>query len=222
MQLLPRYLHIVVLGGFFLAPMPAPADTAAGVAAFKNRDYHKAYQEWKAAADAGQAEAEFDLGLLYAQGLGVSRDLSEAMRLYRSAAEKGNAQAQFALGQIYSLGWGTPRDEVDALRWLMMANSVETAGPPTDWVLLEGYGVSRDPKQAVYWYDRAARSGHPEAQYDLAALYTSGEGTKRDEEQAARWMSASAAQGYAPAMMAFGERCASGTGVAQDHKRAYF
>ena len=222
MQRLPVYLQIAALAGFFLAAIPASADTAAGVAAFKNKDYHRAYQEWKAAAEAGQAEAEFDLGLLYAQGLGVRRDLSEAMRLYRSAAEKGNAQAQFALGQIYLRGWGTPRDEVDAIRWIMMANSVEAAGPPTDWVAVEGYGVPRDPRQAVYWYDRAARSGHPEAQFDLARLCSSGDGTKRDEEQAARWTSAAAAQGYAPAMMAFGERYATGNGVVQDHKRAYF
>src|SRR5215831_13528108 len=197
MQRLPLNLQIAALAGFFLASIPASADTAAGVAAFKNKDYHRAYQEWKAAAEVGQAEAEFDLGLLYAQG-------------------------QFALGQIYLRGWGIPRDEVDAIRWIMMANSVEAAGPPPDWVALEGYGVPRDPRQAVYWYDRAARSGHPEAQFDLARLCSSGEGTKRDEEQAARWTSAAAAQGYAPAMMAFGERYAIGNGVVQDHKRAYF
>jgi uncharacterized protein len=222
MRRLPTYLQIFAFAGSLSVAIPASADTAAGVAAFKNGDYHRAYQEWKAAAEAGYPEAEFDLGLLYAQGLGVRRDLSEAMRLYRAAAEKDNAQAQFALGQIYLRGWGTPRDEVDAIRWIMMANSVETAGPPTDWVAVEGYGVARDPRQAVYWYDRAARNGHPEAQFDLARLYAAGEGTKRDEEQAARWTSAAAAQGYAPAMMAFGERYATGTGVTQDHKRAYF
>ena len=94
MQRLPLYLPVAALAGSFLVAMPASAEIAAGVAAFKNRDYHRAYQEWKAAAEAGQAEGEFDLGLLYAQGLGVRRDLSEAMRLYRSAAEKGNAQAR--------------------------------------------------------------------------------------------------------------------------------
>jgi TPR repeat protein len=219
---LPIHRQIFALTSLLLVGIPGLADTAAGVAAFKNKDYRRAYQEWKAAAEAGQAEAEFDLGLLYAQGLGVRRDLSEAMRLYRSAADKGNAEAEFALGRIYLRGWGTPRDEVDAIRWMMMANSVEAAGPPTDWVVLEGYGISRDPGQSVYWYDRAARNGHPEAQYELALLYDSGEGTKRDAEQAARWMSAAAAQGYAPAMMAFGERYATGNGVAQDHQRAYF
>ena len=205
-----------------LSSVPASADTAAGIAAFMNKDYAKAYKEWKAAADSGQPEAEFDLGLLYAQGLGVRRDMTEAARWYRKAAEQGNSAAQFALGQMYSRGWGVPSDEADAVRWLQMANSPESEGPPTNWSIVEGYGTTRDPAQAVYWYEQAAAKGHPEAQYNLARLYADGEGVKRDQEQAARWVSASARQGYAPALATFGERYATGRGVPQNDKRAYF
>jgi hypothetical protein len=201
--------------------MPAFADTAAGLEAFKNKDYQRAYKEWKTAADSGKAEAQFDLGLLYAQGLGVRRDLSEAARWYRKSADQGNAEAEFALGQMYSRGWGIPRDEADAIRWLQMANSVDSQGPPTDWTPVEGYGMARDQKQAAYWYQQAADNGHAEAQFNLARLYSSGEGVKRDEEQAARWVSASATQGFGPAQANFGERYANGRGVPQDDKRAY-
>lgn len=205
-----------------LAATPAFGDTAAGLAAFKNKDYQRAYREWKASAEAGQAEAQFDLGLLYAQGLGVQRDLTVASNWYRKAAEQGNAEAQFALGQMYSRGWGVPRDMADALRWLQMANSVDSDGPPTDWLSVEGYGMPQDPRQAAYWYWQAAENGHPEAQFNLGRLYASGNGVKRDEEQAARWMSASAGQGYAPAQVNLGERFAAGNGVSKDDKRAYF
>ncbi len=215
-------LSVTGLGMILLAVGPALADTAAGLQAFKNKDYARAYQEWKAAADAGQAEAQFDLGLLYAQGLGVRRDLTEASRWYRKSAEQGNAQAEFSLGQMYSRGWGVPRDEADAVRWLQMANSVESEGPPTDWALVEGYGTPRDQKQAAYWYSLAAQKGHPEAQFNLARLYAQGDGVKRDQQQAARWVSASARQGYTPALANFGERYATGQGVSQDDKRAYF
>src|SRR5690242_1062621 len=78
----------------------ALADTAAGMRAFRNKDYQVAYREWKASAEAGEAEAEFDLGLLYAQGFGVRRDLTEAANWYRKAAQQGNAEAEFALGQM--------------------------------------------------------------------------------------------------------------------------
>jgi TPR repeat protein len=210
------------VGLLIAATVPAYADTAAGLAAFKNKEYQKAYQEWKVAADAGQAEAQFDLGVLYAQGLGVLRDLGTAESWYRKSAAQGNAEAEFALGQMYARGWGIPRDTADAVRWLELANSVDTDGPPTDWLSVEGYGVQKDPQQAAYWYQQAADKGHAEAQYELAVLYSSGKGVKRDEAQAARWVSASAGQGYSRAQADLGKRFAAGNGVTQDDKRAYF
>jgi len=198
------------------------ADTAAGTEAFRNKNYSKAFREWKAAAESGQAEAQFDLGVLYAQGLGVERDLMEAMRWYRQAAEQGNAAAQFALGQMYSRGWGTPRDEVDALRWFQMANDPNSDGPPTDWAVVDTYGIKQDQEQAAYWYEKAAQQGHVEAQFYLGRLYATGQGVRRDEEQALRWIRAAASQGYGPAEARFGMRYASGSGIGQDHRLAYF
>ncbi len=214
-----RSTGLVVL---LLTAVPALADTAAGLAAFKLKNYELASREWKASADAGVAEAQFDLGVLYAQGLGVRRDLTEAANWYRKAAEQGNAEAEYALGHFYSRGWGVPRDEADAIRWFEMANSVESDGPPTDWALVEGYGMPKDLKQAAYWYQRASDKGHPEAEFSLGRLYSSGSGVKRDQQQAALWMSASATQGFAPAMADLGGRYATGTGVAKDGKLAYF
>ena len=123
---------------------------------------------------------------------------------------------------MYAHGWGVPRDTADAIRWFEMANSVDSDGPPTDWLSVEGYGMPKDPAQAAYWYQQAANSGHPEAQYFLALLYASGKGVKRDAEQAERWISSSATQGYAPAMAELGKRFATGNGVAQNYKLAYF
>lgn len=217
-----RALRSVWLGSILFVTMPAWADTAAGMEAFRNKDYATAFREWKAAADAGQAPAQFDLGLLYAQGLGVKRDLAQAERWYRKAAEQGNTEAEFALGQMYSRGWGVPRDSVDAMRWLQMANNPDTDGPPTDWTLLEGYGLQQDQKQAAYWYELAAQKGHAEAQYNLGRLYATGQGLPKDEEQAARWVRAAASQGFAPAQARLGTRYAQGLGMAQDDRRAYF
>jgi TPR repeat protein len=222
MRYLATSLGLLASGVLMSIAVPAFADTAAGLEAFKNKNYQRAYREWKAAAEAGHAEAQFDLGVLYAQGLGVPRDLTVAASWYLKSAEQGNPEAQFALGQMYSRGWGVPRDEADALRWFQMANSVDSDGPPTDWTVVEGYGVPQDPQRAAYWYHQAADKGHPEAQFNLARLYASGKGVKRDEEQAARWVSAAAAQGYAPAQANLGERYATGNGVVKSERRAYF
>jgi len=210
-------------GLVLLCALPAAADVAGGMRAFKNKDYATAFREWKAAAEAGQAEAQFDLGVLYAQGKGVPRDLTVAEQWYRKAAEQGNAEAEFALGQMYSLGWGVPRDEADAMRWFDLANSPDSDGPTTDWALVEGYGVQQDQKQAAYWYERAAQKGHAEAQFNLGRLYAAGKGgIPHDEEQALRWVRAAASQGYPPAQARLGVRYAEGLGIAPDNRRAYF
>jgi len=212
---------LVGVGLLFLV-LPSFADTAGGMQAFKNKDYAEAYRQWKAAAEGGDAEAQFDLAILYAQGLGVTRDLGVAMRWYRSAAEQGNAQAQFAMGQIYSRGWGAPSDTTDAMRWMQMANDPNSDGSPTNWSRIEGYGLQRDDAQAAYWYRQAAEKGHVEAQYNLARLYATGSGVTRDQEAALHWMRAAASQGYAPAQARFGMRYAAGNGIPQDHRLAYF
>ena len=202
--------------------LPLHADVAAGMRAFRNKDYNTAFNEWKTAAEQGNAEAQFDLGVLYAQGRGVKRDLTVAEQWYRKAAAQGNAEAEFALGQMYARGWGVPRDEADAIRWFEMANAPETDGPATDWAVIEGYGVEKDEKQAAYWYELAAQKGDAEAQFQLAHLYSSGKGVPHDEDQAVRWTRAAAGRGYAPAQAALGTRYAKGQGMDRDDKRAYF
>jgi uncharacterized protein len=85
-------------------------DTAAGMRAFRKKDYPAAYREWRAAADQGQAEAQYNLGILYLKGLGVARDPDEAFRWFRLAADQGQADAQFQVGLMLEDGVGVRQD----------------------------------------------------------------------------------------------------------------
>jgi TPR repeat protein len=199
------------------------ADAAAGVAAFKKGDYKVAFREWKAAADKGQAESEYDLGLLYAKGLGVQRDLQVAQQWYEAAALQGNAQAEYSLGQMYAQGWGIPSNDASALRWMEMANG-STADNQEDlgWLPIEGYGTATDFTKAAYWYRLAADQGHAEAQFDLARLYSDGKGVPKDQTQAFKLVQMSALQGYGPAAARLGWRYETGRGVEKDEAQAFF
>ncbi|MBL0641313.1 sel1 repeat family protein, partial [Aeromonas veronii] len=53
------------------------------------------------AAEQGDAEAQFNMGLMYDQGQGVPQDDGQAMAWYRLAAEQGHVGAQFNLGWMY-------------------------------------------------------------------------------------------------------------------------
>jgi peptidyl-prolyl cis-trans isomerase B (cyclophilin B) len=58
-----------------------------GDAAYKRQDYATALHEWQFLARQGNPVAQYKLGGMYAQGLGVVQDLAEAQRLFAKAAE---------------------------------------------------------------------------------------------------------------------------------------
>ncbi|MDH3455539.1 MAG: trypsin-like peptidase domain-containing protein, partial [Gemmatimonadota bacterium] len=75
----------------------------------------------RAAAQGGEPEAAYQLGLRYAGGLGVARDDVAAAAWFRRAAEQGVARAQYHLGALYAVGLGVEQDDVEAAHWVRMA-----------------------------------------------------------------------------------------------------
>src|SRR3569623_2141422 len=73
--------------------MPAAADVKAGVDAWSRGDYRKAVEIWRVDANAGDADAEFNLGLAYRLGRGVPVDLPMAESWFRKAALQGHVEA---------------------------------------------------------------------------------------------------------------------------------
>ena len=75
------------------------------------------FSETKKRAEAGNAEAQNDLGFKYLIGAGVPQSDAEALKWYRKAAEQGYASAQHSLGDMYERGSGVPKDDVEAYAW---------------------------------------------------------------------------------------------------------
>ena len=61
-------------------------------------------------AEQGVAEAQNNLGVMYAKGRGVRQDYAEALRWYHQAAEQEYAEAQYNLGAMYFTGGGVHQD----------------------------------------------------------------------------------------------------------------
>jgi hypothetical protein len=109
---------------------PARADFEAGVAAARAGDYATALREWQPLAESGNRDAQFNLGLLYENGLGVARDDASALAWYRRAAERGDAGAQYNVGEFYAFGRGVAPNDVLAVAWITVAE--ESGAPKTD------------------------------------------------------------------------------------------
>jgi hypothetical protein len=114
----------------------------------------------------GDAKAQIRLGILYANGQGVTKDYSQAALWYRKAAEQNDAGAQVLLGILYDDGKGVPQDSAQATLWWRKAAEQGDAGAQG---LLggryhHGDGVPQDYAQAVTWYRKAADQGDTTAQ----------------------------------------------------------
>ncbi len=72
---------------------------------------------WREAASEGDPIAMVNLGVAYANGVGVEQDYAEAFNWYRKSAEKGHAAGQYGLGLMYQYGDGVPADPAEARRW---------------------------------------------------------------------------------------------------------
>ncbi|MEZ5847874.1 MAG: hypothetical protein R3C70_14080 [Geminicoccaceae bacterium] len=78
----------------------------------------------KFAADDGQAEAMFLLGVSYAQGKGVERDDTAAARWFHQAAKRGHARARTSMGYLYSIGKGVRHDVILGFLFLTQASEL--------------------------------------------------------------------------------------------------
>ncbi|OIP83793.1 MAG: hypothetical protein AUK37_06745 [Rhodobacterales bacterium CG2_30_65_12] len=106
----------------WLVATPAQAEIETARDLMDAGDYRAAMQELIPAANAGNAEAEELIGVMYASGLGVARDDARAFEWYLRAAMKGHAGAQSGVGWYFEVGRGIPEpDLVRAYMWYVLS-----------------------------------------------------------------------------------------------------
>jgi uncharacterized protein len=96
-------------------------DFNAGMAAAQRGDYATALRQWKPLAEQGHAAAQFNLGLMYADRLGVAQSDSKAVHWWRLSAKQGFTAAQTSLAWMYANGWGVSRDLISGYMWSNIA-----------------------------------------------------------------------------------------------------
>ena len=176
-------LRGAILAGVFVAVLAAAvgarADVARGWLAFLKGDYETALAELEPAAGAGDAAAQYYLGVLYGHGEGVLRNYRTAAEWYERAARQRHSDAQFNLGLLFYDGAGTPgepdaiaKHDATAIRWLTPA--AEAGHGMASYLLCrlvdEGRAATRDLERALGLCRYAAQRGIPGAQYHTGLL----------------------------------------------------
>jgi len=152
----------------------------------------------KAAADAGDPIAAFELGTRYLEGRGVAVSASEAARWYQRAADAGVVPAQYRLGSLYEKGTGVLRDFERARRLYERSGEAGNAKAMHNLAVMYAQGqVTQRPdyRAAATWFRRAAEHGVADSQYNLGILYARGLGVEQSLAESYKWFALAAAGG---------------------------
>jgi hypothetical protein len=159
------------------------AVVAAGIEAYNRGELAAAHRLLRAAADRGDADAQVNLGYMYARGQVVRLDQREALRLYRLSAEQGNGEGMNALGYKYQFGTGIAADIDVAVHWYCRAIARGNPRALNNLAILhrDGNGVPRDGAEARSLWQQAVGLGNVNAMYNLGISYLFGPGDPLDK-----------------------------------------
>jgi len=126
----------------------------------------------EALARRGNAEAQFSLGLKYANGKGEALDYAQAEHWYLKAADQKHALAHFNLAMMYANGQGMPTDRAKSQVWIRKAADLGDAGAQYSLgaiyhrAILDGLpeDTSQSRINAYKWFRLAAAQGYQGAE----------------------------------------------------------
>ena len=167
-------------------------DYQTGRDAYDVGDFETALAVWAPAAESGDAQSQYGMGLLYANGYGVPLDDAQALKWYGLAAEQNHGEAQSALGVMHANGWGVPMSEAEAMKWYLLAaeNGVTDAQVNLGTMYQNGFSIEKDEVEALKWFSIAAKLEDPDAstKRDYLAERLSAEELAAADERVNNWL----------------------------------
>ena len=199
------------------------------------KDPMEAKKWFEKAACQGHKDAQFVLGLIFRDGLGVRRDLKKTEEWFKKASSEGNGTSE-------SREWSVAEREPEAVYWNgrgereRLLSEREWYGTTVErghleaqyqlglsW-LPEGWRTMQNVDKVVPYYDfgaewfrEAAEKGHVEAKYHLGLVCLEGRGTGQriDEAKAVKLFREAAEKGHVEAKFHLGIVCLEGRGAEQ-------
>lgn len=151
-------------------------------------------QALRTAALAGNLAAAYEVGVRFADGVGIDPDLEAGIKWLGYAVSQGYAPAAYRLGSLYENGlhnmdeafrfykWAADQGNVRAMHNLGVLYSQGIAGAP-DW------------NQAIQWFRKAADLGLRDSQHNLGIIFARGLGGTSDLTEALTWFTIAASGG---------------------------
>ena len=175
--------------GYLPAKFEAEHPTAKSVAIHPDQ---AAVDMIRAAAEAGNPQAQYELGTILLSSTGAEKKPEEALKWYRMAAKQNNADAQYTLGKMYAAGDGVKKSRDRAFEYFNMA--AEQKHPEAAFEVAK-FLENGNSAKAFEFYTTAAAAGVPGAQYALGKMFATGKSVPVDFEKSSKYYQAAAEQG---------------------------
>ena len=170
-----------------------------GINILATRNLDEDFAHWKQAAEQGDADGLYYMGVYYGTGDVVSQDYKKSAEYFVQAADKGHLDAVFQLGVYYMFGFGVEKDMHKAIQLFELAadnDHCEAAAWAGQIYDLGTYGIKTDYKKSFKYYMIAAKQNYEEAMWFVINGYLKGQGTKRDYAKAWEWVEKAESLGY--------------------------
>lgn len=201
----------------------------------QRKDFTEAMKWYNKAAELGDCDSMFMIGVMYANGQGVSTNLNSAKSWWDKAVEYEHPKAMFFSGQMYESGdGGTPVDRARAAELYLKAcnaGDIREAGKRAIALRVELEKLAENGSASAqfslgvmnkYYLEQAgtgarylqmaADQNHPEALRVLGTLYETGDGVIVDERKAGEFYLRAAELGDKIGMFNMGVCMQDGTG----------
>ena len=93
------------------------ADFDKGLKEYNNGNYESALNIWEPLAKEGVSNAQYNVGLMYHNGLGTKQDFEQAFKWLLKSSEQGNLNSIRLISTMYALGNGIKKDFIKSYMW---------------------------------------------------------------------------------------------------------
>ena len=173
-------------------------------------------------AEAGDADAQYGLGVIYQEGIAVKKSSLRATHWLQKASDQGHKQATNRLAWHYRNGIGVVHSPAKAEELYLKAYDLGVVGAsiPLGAIYRSGEpGVKENHAKAVKWARIGAEAGIDRGENLLGELYRDGKGVEQSFATALEWFEKSAAQGFHLAYFNASVILREGVGVEKDMER---
>ncbi|MEN0046319.1 MAG: tetratricopeptide repeat protein [Bacteroidota bacterium] len=141
---------------------------------FEQRDCEAARSKILAAANSGNAKAQYYAGKLYEIGCGVEENIDKAVEWYQQSAAQDYLAANFQLSLLHLLGDKIAKNKKEAFYWCdrTARKGYVKAFFLLAWMYENGIGTNKDSIRAANWYEKASKRKYTKqvAEYDFSFL----------------------------------------------------